>query len=133
LFCIGQELGGEQFDQWLNRPSGKRFFTGELAAEIVSMVKASLGFVREQSGCTTNYETQPRSGGNVDRSWTYRPSRAMNAETQTAESKNQAPPSRKAWPKPRQKIQELEAALRASKTPSAPAKLFFVVSRMGRR
>jgi len=44
----------------------------------------------------------------------------MNAETQSAESKNQTASFEKSMAEARQKIQELEAALRASKTPSAP-------------
>jgi len=41
--CIGQELGGEQFDQWLKDHLENDSSPEELAAEIVSIVKASLG------------------------------------------------------------------------------------------
>ncbi len=117
--CIGQELGGEQFDQWLKDHLENDSSPEELAAEIVSIVKASLGFVRSnpdaQQITKLNREVEGfRSQLDIQTK------RAMNAETQTAESKNQTASFEKSMAEARQKIQELEAALRASKTPSAP-------------
>jgi hypothetical protein len=117
--CIGQELGGEQFDQWLKDHLENDSSPEELAAEIVSIVKASLGFVRsnpdaQQISKLTRDVEECRSQLDIQTK------RAMNAETQTAESKNQAASFEKSMAEARQKIQELEAALRAIKTPSAP-------------
>jgi len=117
--CIGQELGGEQFDQWLKDHLENDSSPEELAAEIVSIVKASLGFVRSNPDAQQITKLNREVEGFKSK-LDIQTKRAMNAETQSAESKNQTASFEKSMAEARQKIQELEAALRASKTPSAP-------------
>jgi hypothetical protein len=118
LVCIGQELGGEQFDQLLKGHLENDFPPEELAAEIVGIVKASLGTLRsnpdaqqmtnlnrEMEECRLRLDAQTK--------------RAVNAEAQAAEFKNQAASFEKSLVEARRKIQELEAALQASKAPAA--------------
>ena len=50
LICIGQELGGEQFDQFLKGHLENELTTEELTAEIIRLVKARLGFTSSPSG-----------------------------------------------------------------------------------
>jgi len=71
--CIGQELGGEQFDQWLKDHLENDSSPEELAAEIVSIVKASLGLlgaIRMRS----KLRNSTAKWKDLDRSWIYRPS-----------------------------------------------------------
>jgi hypothetical protein len=119
LFCLGQELGGEQFDHWLKSHLETDSSPEELAAEIVSIVKASLSFIRSnpdaQAITTLNRELED-ARSQLD----IQTKRAMMAEGQATEYKNQAGSFEKSMAEARQKIQELEAALQASKAPSAP-------------
>jgi hypothetical protein len=85
LICIGQELGGEQFDQFLKGHLENELTTEELAAEIIRLVKARLGFTSNPSG--------------------------------TGERKDQAAAAEQSLREARRRIQELEAALQASKIP----------------
>ena len=116
LVCIGQELGGEQFDQLLKGHLENDFPPEELAAEIVGIVKASLGYLRSnpdaQQMTNLNREIE-ECRSQLD----AQTKRAVNAETQAAEFKNQAASFEKSLGEARQKIQDLEAALQASKAP----------------
>jgi hypothetical protein len=119
LICIGQELGGEQFDLWMKNHLENDSSPEELATEIVSIVKASLGVFR--SSPDANHITQLNREYEECRSQLdIQTKRAMNAETQTTELRNQAASYEKSMAEARQKIQELEAALQSSQATAYP-------------
>jgi len=119
LVCIGQELGGEQFDHWLKSHLEDEASPEELASEIVGIVKASLGFVRSNPDVQAITKLT-RELEEVRSQLDIQTKRAIAAEAQATEYKNQAGSFEKSMSEARQKIQELEAALQSAKKPSAP-------------
>ena len=119
LICIGQELGGEQFDQWMKGHLQNDSSPEELAAEIVGIVKASLGIMR--SSPDANHITQLNREYDECRSQLdIQTKRAINAEALTTDLKNQSSSYEKSMAEARQKIQELEAALQSSQASAHP-------------
>lgn len=119
LVCIGQELGGEQFDQLLKGHMDNDLPPEELAAEIVSIVKAKLGNLQSnpdiQPGKVANPEIE-----SLKLQLDTQTKRAAKAEGQAAECQNQATSFERSLNDARQKIQELEAALQALRNPAPP-------------
>ena len=119
LLCIGQELGGEQFDHWLKGNLENNSSPEELASEIVSIVKASLGVFRgspDANHITLLNRDYEECRSQLD----IQTKRAMNAEIQMTELRNQAASYEKSMAEARQKIQELEATLQSCKANAHP-------------
>lgn len=122
LVCIGQELGGEQFDAWQKSQLETGSSPEELASEIVRIVKTSLGIFRGSPDAQAIMQIN-RELDDVRKKLDVQTKRAMEAESQATELRNQVTSFEKNMAEAREKIKEFESIIRASKTPSVPKEL----------
>lgn len=109
LICIGQELGGEQFDQFMKVHLENDLTTEALASEIIGLVRARLGLPGSPPG--TQSMTPPNDkdmGGHGQLE--AQTSRISRAEAEAAECRKQAAAFEKSLLEAHRRIQELEAA-----------------------
>ena len=117
LICIGQELGGEQFDQFMKVHLENDLTTEALAAEIIGLVRTRLGLPGSPPGMQS---MAPPSHSDADglgqREVQNR--RVMQAEAEAAECRKQAATFEKSLLEARRRIQELEAATSSAENAS---------------
>ena len=116
IIAIGQELGGAEFDDFLKSRKIEDFSAEELAAKIISIVKASLGLLKSypnaQKVADINREMEEKK-----RLVDTQTQRANRAEEQVAALKKQAWAYEKELEELRKKNQALNAAVQASQAP----------------
>lgn len=116
LICIGQELGGEQFDALLKDHLSDETPADKLAAEIVSIVKARLGGIGTEPDAK-QVESLNREIESYRSQLDKQTKRAAIAEAQAEDYRNQAASFEKSLNEAREKIKEQEAELLAFRNP----------------
>ena len=116
LICIGQELGGAQFDQFMKDHLENDLTMEALTSEIIGLVRVRLGFT--SSPAETQSMTPPSHRDADGRTQLEtQTGRVMQAEADAAECRKQTAAFEKSLHEARRTIQELEADRQAGKIP----------------